>query len=126
MKFVLEKINSGDGHRIDFEWELITEHGTRLDLICPNRQFSYYDKPHIKFFGDQNQYVGVFSIETNKKCDELNEILRDIHYQVDPLNPIIIQFRRKDKKVKAITLPELDPYLVGNFEAKNSEKKLKL
>ena len=120
----VEKVHNGDGHRIDFEWEFITEHGTRLDFVCPTKDFYYRDEPHIKFFGNQNQYIGVFKLEANNKCNELNEILRGIHYQVDPVHPIIIQFNRKQKKVETITLPDLDPYELKRYDNNLLEKSI--
>ena len=119
----VEKVDSASGHSADFEWELTSEYGTRLDFVCPMRDFTYNDKPHILFYGHENQYVGKFILDAKNKCNELNEYLRGVSYQIDPVNPIIIKFNRKTKEVQSITFPELDPYELNPGKQENEKKK---
>ncbi len=106
----VEKVDHLSGHQIDFEWELTTQHGTILKLVCPGNKVAYKETPHILYFGHANQYVGRFAFNADNKCNQLNEFIRGVHYRVDPINPIILKFSRSKKEVRSIIFPELDPY----------------
>lgn len=118
----VEKADSPSGHSADFEWELTTEHGTRLDFVCPMSNFSYRENPHILYYGHENQYVGKFTLDAKNKCNVLNEYLRGVSYQIDPINPIIIKFNRRTKEVQSITFPELDPYDLNPNKQENEKQ----
>jgi hypothetical protein len=109
----VERVDSASGHSADFEWEFTSEYGTRLDFVCPMNDFAYGDKPHIIYFGNENQYVGRFNLDAGKKCNDLNEYLRGVTYKIDPNHPIIIKFNRKTKEIDSMSFPELDPYELG-------------
>ena len=117
----IEKVNESSGFSTDYEWEFTTSLGTKISLICPVKLVEHVDFAHIKFFNSAHDYVGSFKIKGENRCDKINENLRGIMHKVDPVQPILIRLRKKDKEVDLIELPSIDPY---ELNKKNNSRDL--
>lgn len=108
LSFKIEKVDSGSV--VDFVWDLTSQTGAHLRIICPFPRNITMEKAHIKLFGSQDRYIMDLKIKDSFSCEKLNIFLRAFYYKIDYKNPIEIHILKDSATVESINLPPLDIY----------------